>query len=156
MPLNSPFDPYNTSGGNGGTNPAVLVDKMIGTAYDVVKHVCLYMAEVRHVSANMMSIFKVSENIEMMGVTRARINVDGPAVNGTTVVTLSSANGVPDVDKIVGLHAILKTDAGVIVTSGSEFFHVSISGTTMTVAVLAGAPGGYANGDVVVFIEIEE
>jgi len=70
MGLNSVFQPFSENGNHNmpvqnqdNTNPAVLVDKMIGTAYDVVKHVCLYMAEVRHVSANLEAVAAVSEDM---------------------------------------------------------------------------------------------
>ena len=49
-------DPY------GGYSP--LVDKMIGNAYEVVKHVAMNLVYVRHVSANLEQVYTVATNIE--------------------------------------------------------------------------------------------
>ena len=49
-------DPY------GGYSP--LVDKMIGNAYEVVKHVAMNLMYVRHVSANLEQVYTVATNIE--------------------------------------------------------------------------------------------
>ena len=48
-------DPY------GGYSP--LVDKMIGNAYEVVKHVAMNLMYIRHVSANLEQVYTVATNI---------------------------------------------------------------------------------------------
>jgi hypothetical protein len=83
MSMNQVFDPYGegntmpnpiTPGNNlGSQNPAVLVDKMIGTAYDVVKHVCRYIEEVRHVSAHMEQVFRVSGDLTNLDALSAQL-----------------------------------------------------------------------------------
>ena len=155
MGLNTPFDPYGQEDTRGATNPAVLVDKMIGTAYDVVKEVCLYLKEIRHLSANMAAIFRVSSNLEQLDTTRVRINVTAPSVAATATVTLNAANGIADPTKIVGLRAVLKTNLGLIVNDCDDKLTVSIQDDVLSVSVLTGAPAQYAGASVVVFIEIE-
>lgn len=55
---------FNGSGLGGSINtPAVLVDKLIGTAYDVVKLVSEHIAEIRHISVNFPHLITANDNI---------------------------------------------------------------------------------------------
>lgn len=167
MPLNAPFDPYGENTGTpgnygsdttGSTNPAVLVDKMIGTAYDVVKHVCRYLAEVRHVSGNMEWVFKVANNLDQLGTLRRRINMTAPAtLDATRVRTLSANNGVPDTSKIVSVSGTIKVDGATTdyFPSGSQGFDVYIVGDQLIVSLSDTASSDFINAAVTVFIEIE-
>lgn len=92
MPLNAVFDPFNDnpSLSPSNTNPAVLVDKMIGTAYDVVKHVCLYMEQVRHVSAHMEQVFRVSGDLENLNAISEQLeNLETIATNIDALLALA-------------------------------------------------------------------
>ena len=53
MGLRTVNDPF------GGTDP--LVDKMIGNAYNTVRHVALNMAQIKHVSENLESIHDLAQ-----------------------------------------------------------------------------------------------
>ena len=62
-PTNDPF---------GGTGP--LVDKLIGNAYDIVKHVAMNMAYVKHVSFHLEHVFTVSKNIQDVNTVAGQID----------------------------------------------------------------------------------
>lgn len=99
MPLNAVFDPFNDNPSLSppNTNPAVLVDKMIGTAYDVVKHVCLYMEQVRHVSAHMEQVYRVSGDLENLAlISEQLVNLEIIATNIEELLALAAPQAAMD------------------------------------------------------------
>lgn len=66
MGMRPTHDPF------GGHGP--LVDKLIGNAYDIVKHVAMNMAYVKHVSFHLEHVFTVSKNIQDVNTVAGQID----------------------------------------------------------------------------------
>lgn len=54
-------------------SPAVLVDKLIGTAYDIVKLVAEHIPQIRHISVNFPHLIEANENIDVIRVVSLKI-----------------------------------------------------------------------------------
>lgn len=95
---------FNGSGLGGSIqSPAVLVDKLIGTAYDVVKLVSEHIAEIRHISVNFPHLITANDNIADIRAVSMQIDKVVLVANNMQAVGAVAAN----ITQINGLYAEL-------------------------------------------------
>lgn len=117
-----------------------LVDKMIGNAYEVVKHVAMNMKYIRHVSNNLEAIFDVSTQLKAL---QAQTTITGVAGNANVAVNLKT--GV-DAKTITAANVQITGSDGAIYFPGQNTFSFYVLGTDLVITTALGAPAALING----------
>lgn len=149
-------DPY------GGYSP--LVDKMIGNAYEVVKHVAMNLMYVRHVSANLEQVYTVATNINAVAAKLDNIDTIATKVDtlqSQKVVTGTAAAVSASTSIAMGTAATTVKGVTVKVTGsngsvyfpGAGTFTYSLSGSNLTVVTDAAAPATLVGGTIEALIQ---
>ena len=130
--------------------PDVLVDKMLGNAYDTVKLVALNLAYIKHVQAQLEDVYTVSQNI-------ANVNAVADALPALTLASnLSKALGALGTDTSIPLGSIAPAKITgitltVVGTDGNLYFPdakltFKVVGTNIVVTLAADAPAVLGTG----------
>lgn len=117
----SSFNPF-------GSNKAILVDKMIGSAYDVVKLVAMNLAEILYVAQNLDTIQETLQNIRKERV----INMSLVPSSGVMIVPLPADIQVEDISYFT---VQIKTTTGDLYTPDSGYFKIRIVNDALEITV---------------------
>lgn len=113
MPQRNLNDPY---GGN-----APLVDHMLGTAYDVVRHVARHIKAIEKIACNMGAVLALANDARFNRVVEGVV----PAAGATLNIPLPTDIAV---SKIVGFDVLVKTVTGDMYPLGSGEFSARVTG----------------------------
>lgn len=127
-------DPY---GGETG-----LVDRMIGTAYDVVKFVACRIDHVIKVSRHMDSVINISNEVRNNRVVRSVVPAQGATVEVPVPVDILN-------EAILGFDLMVKTAAGNMYPLGSATFVGVIKNRQLEFTTSAGAPTGFVGSEII-------
>lgn len=125
-------DPYDDRGHTG------LVDKMIGSAYDVVKFVARNLSVIRYVASNMETIYEVGQNLKTGGLV---LGMTGLA---NETVSLALPEGVTPA-MILTSSVIVETAAGDLYGTDSGYVTASIQAGALRVYLASNAPVAIQN-----------
>ena len=128
-------------------NPVLVVDKIIGTAYDVVRAVYLKMTELMYLVDNMDQIVTVANHL---GDSTLVTGVAGP-VNTSVLVPLPT--GV--LQSKVRASSVFIFANNKLYGTDSGFFTALIDGTNLDVVVDASAPSGLVGGAIRWYVTYE-
>lgn len=135
MPIRNVNDPY---GGN-----APLVDKMIGTAYDVVKYVARHVKSIEKVACNMVSVVALAKEVRLNKVVTDVVPAAGATVSLAMPVGVTAAS-------IVGFDVLVKQTNGDMFPLGSVHFTADFSTTGLDFTTAAsGTPVGFVGAEIV-------
>lgn len=137
--MRSSFDPFGSC--------SMLIDKMIGNAYEIVEYVAKNMVHVRRASFYMKNIYDASQRLTKV------IDLTGPATAGTYVdvelptLQVESEDGTITYrpilyTDIVGWVAVLQQLDGTLVSESSALFSVKILNTNFVRITLPGGASG--------------
>jgi hypothetical protein len=154
MPIRTVLDTYG--------NDAVLVEKMLGNSYQIVRYVAQQMAYIKSLSDNMTSIVNVSDSIENIAITHENIakmedildeldkltvvhtNIDSVVDVGESIVSVNAIS-----DKLTVLEAIYDNLTEIILSApGTKTFDTYRYVATTSQTVFNGAD---ANGNVMAY-----
>lgn len=123
MGSHNPFD-FDRNG-NWVKNPVTIIDKLLGTTYDVVKFVAANMQYIRHVSHHMKAVYDLSQS--QIAVSVVPVLIDTTATK-TTVLPVK-------LESVRGFSVVLKKLDGSVISVPSNYFNIQASGTSLIVGV---------------------
>lgn len=125
MGMRTVFDPFGS--------PALLVDKMIGNEYDIVKFVAENMEFIRHVQANLEALVELANNLKTSGLL---LGTTGLA---TEVTSIPLPEGVLQ-DHVLASSVLVVGKDGGLYGPDSGYFSVRIQGNALRVTMASTAP----------------
>ena len=132
-------DPYRADGN------APLVDRMIGTAYDVVKYVARHLDVIRYVAANMENIYEVASNLKRSGVVLGETLTAGATASVAIPETITQS-------MILSSTVLVETATGDLFGADSGYFTASIQAGALRLALSSSAPAALENATIRWFI----
>lgn len=145
MGIRNPFDKGNWDV----NNPTTLVDKMIGSAYDVVKYVACHMRYIEYVAKNMRDIYDVATEGRRSKLIKGTLG----ALGSTTTINLTPLVQ----DQIQSMHLNLIGADGTLYEPNGLDLIATITAGVLTIVLDPDAPAVYANAkvNVTVFYDAE-
>lgn len=125
MAMRTVFDPFGS--------PTLLVDKMIGNEYDIVKFVAENMEFIRHVQANLEALVELSNNLKTSGLL---LGTTGLATETTSIAL---PDGVLQEHVLASSVLVVGKDGG-LYGPDSGYFDVRIQGSALHVTMAPTAP----------------
>lgn len=125
MAMRTVFDPFGS--------PTLLVDKMIGNEYDIVKFVAENMEFIRHVQANLEALVELSNNLKTSGLL---LGTTGLATETTSIAL---PDGVLQEHVLASSVLVVGKDGG-LYGPDSGYFDVRIQGSALRVTMASTAP----------------
>lgn len=121
-------DPYDNRGGH-----TPLIDKMLGSAYDVVKYVARHLDAIRFVALNMETIHEVATNMKTSGLVLGQTGLLGETIS------LGLPEGVT-MDMILGYSCLIQTANGDLYNAESGYFSANIQASALRLHLSPTAP----------------
>ena len=100
--MNSRSSFYGSGMGGNIQTPAVLVDKLIGTAYEIVKLVADHIPEIKHISVNFPHLITANDNIDVIRAVSMKI-VEVNAVAGKLQEITEVSEIIPQINALYGI-----------------------------------------------------
>lgn len=124
-----------------GASANMLIDKMIGNAYQTVSFVACNMSAIQYVARNMEDIHALATEVRATKVVKQ------------TAGELGSVNNVPmpegiTLDDIVGSSVVLVSTDGSLFDATSGHFSVTVTSVGLVLNLGMGAPAGLAEGEI--------
>lgn len=128
-------DPYGS--------PSILVDKMIGTAYEIVKYVAERMPALQSISDNMEDLTLIATN------ARKEVDLVGVASGLGITVNVAMPAGVADTD-VRWVNAVIYGSDGVTYPASSTTFTVRVQSGAVRIALSPSGPAGMVNAPIAI------